>query len=251
MLHRRSGAIFLLVTLVVLALSVGAAFAQGNASTPVSNGGVTPYIIAGENSGGNRTCAEVGLAFFGDANYYEFSSERVNYNSGVFDQAFPGGLTVNTDGTYVSFSSTFGIGAVIVKGGNDANVYVYEPQRTSDSGLAAPPNASGNPAGLSNITFCWNPEPPPPGDWCSPGFWRQLPPHNAPAKANHSAAWALTGVDPLQDAGAFGAPNYSLIFVLNNPQIFGGTVTNAIADYLSAAAGLTGTQANNSGVCPL
>jgi hypothetical protein len=44
---------------------------------------------------------------------------------------------------------------VIVKGGPKANVYVYYPQRKGDKCLAAPPNASGKPAGLSNITFCW------------------------------------------------------------------------------------------------
>jgi hypothetical protein len=35
------------------------------ASTPESNGGIIPYIIPGSNPGGNRTCAEVSLAFGG------------------------------------------------------------------------------------------------------------------------------------------------------------------------------------------
>jgi hypothetical protein len=148
----------LFLVIALLAIAVVPVMAANTASTPVSAGGITPYIIDGENPGGNRTCAEVGLAFFDDADYYQFSSERVNYEGGSFDGAFPAGLSVNTDGTYVSFSSTFGIGAVIVKGSDDANVYVYEPQRKSDSGLASPPNASTMPAGLSNITFCWNPE---------------------------------------------------------------------------------------------
>ena len=34
---------------------------------------------------------------------------------------------------------------------------MYNPQSTNDSGLASPVNASGNPSGLSNLTFCWNP----------------------------------------------------------------------------------------------
>jgi hypothetical protein len=134
---------------------------SGVESAPVSSDEeIPPYILVidGVNNGGNRTCAEVGEAYFGDPNYYAFSSDRINYEDGVFDQPLPAGINVATDGTYVDWTSTFGIGAVIVKGGNDANVYVYEPQVNSDSGLAAPPNASGNPAGLSNITFCWNPE---------------------------------------------------------------------------------------------
>ena len=157
----KSKKMFQVLAMAVALIFIGAAgvMAQGTESEPVSDGVITPYIIAGENEGGNRTCAEVGTAFFGDANYYEFSSERVNYNDGdgFFDKPFPAGLTVSTDGTYVSWLSTFCIGAVIVKGSNDANVYVYDPQRYFDSGLASPFNASGKPAGLSNITFCWNP----------------------------------------------------------------------------------------------
>jgi hypothetical protein len=135
----------------------------GVASTPVSAQRlVTPYIIPGDNEGGNRTCADVGAAFFEDAEYYQFESPEGgeggnNYTGGSFEQLWPAGLTVNTDGKYVSFSSSFPIGAVIVKGSNDANVYVYEPQVSSDTGLASPPNASGNFAGLSNLRFCWNP----------------------------------------------------------------------------------------------
>jgi hypothetical protein len=123
----------------IITLGLGSpAFAQGTSSTPVSDGDVTPYIIAGENQGGNRTCAEVGTAFYGDPDYYEFSSERVNYDDGTFSASFPTGLTVTTNGTNVSFSSTFGIGAVIVKGSAASNVYVYEPQVNDDSGLASP-----------------------------------------------------------------------------------------------------------------
>jgi hypothetical protein len=149
----------LLLGVIMLSLPVLAFANSGKvASSPVSAGGVTPYVIDGDNQGGNRTCAEVGYAFYSDSNYFEFSSARTNYNSGSFDASFPSGLSVNTNGTNVSFTSTFPIGAVIVKGSNDANVYAYNPQVKSDSGLASPVNASGNPAGLSNLTFCWNKE---------------------------------------------------------------------------------------------
>jgi hypothetical protein len=129
----------------------------GTASTPISDGGVTPYIIPGANPGGNRTCLEVSHAFGLDP--FEFSSDRVNYNDGSFDVAFPVGLSVTvTDGVYVSFTYTsdeYCVGAVIVKGGADANVYVYENGTTGDSGLASPVNPNNGSAGLSNITFCF------------------------------------------------------------------------------------------------
>jgi hypothetical protein len=46
--------------------------------------------------------------------------------------------------------------AVILKGSDAANVYVYDENCQSDFGLASPiAGGSGKPAGLSNITFCW------------------------------------------------------------------------------------------------
>lgn len=145
--------------------------ASGTASDPISQGGITPYIIDGTNQGGNRTCDEVGEAYFGDVTYYHCRSERVNYDekNGNFDNTFSdittgnpdcdrNNISVTTDGTSVSFTANpDGIGAAIVKGSNDANTYVYNPQRISDLGLASPVNESGKPSGLSNLTFCWNP----------------------------------------------------------------------------------------------
>jgi hypothetical protein len=135
----------------------------GIASTPISVGDITPYIIQSApeegDEGGNRTCAAVGYAFFGDPDYYEFSSARINYDvdNDEYDADFPTGVSVTyySETKLLDWTSTFGIGAVIVKGGPNANVYVYEPQWLSDQGLGAPPTAD-----LSNITFCWNPVPP-------------------------------------------------------------------------------------------
>jgi hypothetical protein len=148
--------LFMVLALLLVGATGVMAEVIGTPSVPVSDGGVIPYIIDGKNPGGNRTCAEVGKAFYGDPNYYEFSSARVEYKGG-FSQPFPTGFVVDTNGTYVSFTAQYGDIAVIVKGSDDANVYVYNEQPpVSDSGLASPVNASGFPAGLSNLTFCWN-----------------------------------------------------------------------------------------------
>jgi hypothetical protein len=240
MKNRKMG--WLMVLSLLIASSV-VAFAN-TSSSPTSDGGVTPLIIDGENSGGNITCSEVGLAFFNNADYYDHSSDKIDYDkdSNSFDDDFPAGLSVSvTDKTYVSFNSSFGIGAVIVKGGNKANVYIYDPQRKSDSGLASPPNPSGKPAGLSNITFCWNPEPVVEGQWCSPGYWRQ---------EHHLGSWAATGIAPgdfysdhFDDAppvsklgkraGAETDP--TLWQVLQSPQWYGGDAFNNVGDLLSTA----------------
>ena len=46
------------------------------------------------------------------------------------------------------------VDAVIVKGGNAANVYQYPYDFFADTGLVTPDNASGGPAGISHIEFC-------------------------------------------------------------------------------------------------
>ena len=113
---------------------------------------VKPYVIPGENPGGNRTCAEVSKAFYGTPCYDgSFKSD-----AGNLYQYLPKWLEVKVkDGKYVYWKSEYPIGAVIVKGGPQANVYYYKYPTKSDNCLAAPPNNSGKPAGLSNITFCW------------------------------------------------------------------------------------------------
>lgn len=129
-------------------------------STPVSDAGVSPVIIDGANQGGNITCEEA-AAYFGVEGGFAFSSGRINYDNGSFSGSF-GDFNVTTDGTLVSWSFTAPAGyclanvAVIVKGSNDANVYFYGAGVSGDSGLASPVNASGNSAGLSNLTFCYN-----------------------------------------------------------------------------------------------
>jgi hypothetical protein len=68
-----------------------------------------------------------------------------------------GSITVsNFNGTTFDWSATFGIDQVIVKGGSSANVYTYNPEATSDTGLHAPTNPSGGFAGVSHIEFCFD-----------------------------------------------------------------------------------------------
>jgi len=139
-------------------------------SAPVSDGdlsnpqdGTIPYIIPGENRGGNRTCAEVADAWELDHNPF-LCGNKIDYDGENFIGNFPSWLNVTvTDGTFVSFrmedcamidGKYYRVGAVIVKGSSNANVYYYPEGTLFDSGLASPVNASGAAAGLSNLTFC-------------------------------------------------------------------------------------------------
>jgi hypothetical protein len=102
--------------------------------------------------GGNPSCASLGYSF-------GFKPQPEPPPSGTY--TIPGTMetiTITSDGTTFSWTSTLGIDAVIVKGGSNANVYVYDPPAESfgDSGLNAPNNSSGGPAAISHIEFCYD-----------------------------------------------------------------------------------------------
>ena len=79
-------------------------------------------------------------------------------SSGTFSVA--GGtitIVVNSGAKTFDWTSTFGIDFIIVKGGPNANLYVYNPPAASfgDTGLHAPSNPkNGRFYGLSHISFC-------------------------------------------------------------------------------------------------
>lgn len=119
----------------------------------ISPSGTSTFLT--ENNGGNVTCEEVALA---TGCYFENTSGKIDYNGG--NGGTYGPITWTTDGTYVNWSSTIPVKiAIIVKGGNNANVYSSGCDAeciTSGTALSAPLNPNtGRPYGLSNITFCF------------------------------------------------------------------------------------------------
>jgi hypothetical protein len=101
---------------------------------------------------GNPTCA---------AGLTELKVEPVA--DGTFSD---GTLTVTVDvrdtpdGQVFDWTSNIGVDQVIAKGGPAGIVYTYDPEATGDTGLHAPENRSGNFAGLSHISFCYDVEAP-------------------------------------------------------------------------------------------
>jgi hypothetical protein len=79
--------------------------------------------------------------------------------SGTFD-VDGGEVTVDltTMGCF-DWGSTFGMDAVIAKGGPNGNVYTYTPESIGDDGVCTPINPKNNKRyGLSHITFCYDRE---------------------------------------------------------------------------------------------
>lgn len=245
--------ILALILTIVLGSAAMAAVPPGIEGAPISVGGVTPYVIPGfeGNNSGFRDCDEAGYAFYDDAAYYLYDSGIISRDGAGF-APLPTGVTAtyNQQSKLMAWASTFPIGAVLVRNANTTNVYVYDPQRGSDSGLGSTGNAA-----INTISFCWNPETTE-GEWCSPGYWK-----------NHLDAWGPTGYSPDDlffdalgyypsrthagiNAGATTDP--TLGYLLDYTNYYGGDDTNAVGDLLSAAhpdVNFLGTRVKDS--CPL
>jgi hypothetical protein len=214
---------------------------------PVQAETTNPVVYDGWKSGdADFECAQVGKYMYA----YKVNAAAPN-GSWMWE-----GNTITiygSDGKVFSWSATSGIGAVIVKAATGANVWFYDPQVKGDTGLYGYDNKD-----VSHVTFCWNPEPEDPEEWCSPGYWRQT---------QHLDSWAATGYEPEDDFAesvgytpplskkgkADGAEsNPTLWQVLQAPQYYGGDAFNAVGDLLSGAhpdVNFLGTRVSDS--CPL
>jgi hypothetical protein len=150
--------VFFGLTLVLLFAACSKTGDSGSTELKMSSTGVVPVVVSGSSNGGNVTCSEAAGA--AGMSGYAYTTGKQDYP--FSSSSFGNGVEVTTDGTYVTWSITPPAGycvsnvAVIVKGGPNANVYYYNDGQSSDSGLASPLNSSGNPAGLSNLTICYN-----------------------------------------------------------------------------------------------
>lgn len=113
---------------------------------------VTPTVVDG-----NPNCVGLGYAYG-----YKVNAGGAEENPWGAWPVGPGTITVSgpnqvPGGLPLDWSSTFGIDAVIVKGGNSANVYAYIPESFGDTGLYTPTNPNNNqPYGLSHVEFCYD-----------------------------------------------------------------------------------------------
>ncbi len=135
-----------LLGLAFMLLGGGSAIA-GHAGPPSGNG-VQPVFVPG-----NPDCAGLGYTL-------GFKPQPEPPPDGLYQFPADPGNTVtisNNDGTFFDWASTLGIDAVIVKGGPDADAFVYPLESFSDTGLHAPINHNNDqPFAISHIEFCYD-----------------------------------------------------------------------------------------------
>ncbi len=115
---------------------------------------------------GNPKCSEYNyIGFKVDSSDFEIPTETGTY---YLDAAHTRYVTIETycvdpvlektncDPNAFDWTSNFPVDAVIVKGGSNANMYVYDPASTGDDFLIPPINErTEKPYGLSHVDFCY------------------------------------------------------------------------------------------------
>jgi hypothetical protein len=157
---------------------------------------------------GNPTCSDLV-----DGGVTEFKIEPVTggtHTDGTLSVTIT--LHDTADGQTFDWTSNIGVDAVFAKGGPQGNLYVYDPEATADTGLHAPANPSGEWAGLSHISFCYDkdettpPTSPPPTTPTTP------PPTEIPTEAPTTPAPVPTEVPAgSTDGGSSSAGLFGLV----------------------------------------
>ncbi len=112
---------------------------------PAMAASVTPVVVDD-----NPVCTQLG---------YDFGYKVEPPRSGIYTVPGAGRITVTAKKNSFDWSSTFGIDAVIVKGGSASNLYGYDPPSESfgDKNLNAPINPKNQqPYSLSHMIFCYD-----------------------------------------------------------------------------------------------
>ncbi len=128
------------------ALAVAAGCTGGaDHSEARSAASVEPLLVEG-----NPSCATYGL-FSAKQDPTEANGEYTVTN-GLFSASF----TVDGEDKSIDWTSNLGVDKVIVKAGDNAYVYSYDPESMGDDDLISPNNNGGNQAAISHIDFCFD-----------------------------------------------------------------------------------------------
>lgn len=131
-------------------LLAGLITAAAFAGAPAWATHVEPQLLEGNIS----SCAQAGSTGLGiSTNTAPVDGQAYAIGNGTIT------FTYNPPGQdkLIDWAATIPIDLVVIKGGPNANGYFYVPPAMADSGLHAPNNDSGSPAGVSHAVACYTP----------------------------------------------------------------------------------------------
>ncbi len=118
------------------------------AASPAFASHVAPRFIDHDNP----TCADLGYT-----NQLKIDAKDVATGAKTYSNS-KGSIKITSDADKKHFSfsdANPGVEALIVKAGDGANVYEYDPAATADTGIETPNNNGGQQAGLSHFVVCF------------------------------------------------------------------------------------------------
>ncbi len=138
---------------------------DGSIGTPTSLFGVIPQYCENWTSGdAGQECVvnlgyDFGLKLDDNAPNGYLSGACDGQGSCELGESYNNFMTIfNSDGVYFDWlADPYVLSAVVVKGGNGANVFTYQPGASNDGRLYAPMKVNGDgPRDISHVSFCWN-----------------------------------------------------------------------------------------------
>jgi hypothetical protein len=156
-IHTARKSTYLTVALALLLALLFGVLAMGKtASAQASDPGGAPSTTQNIDPtfySGNTSCTALGYD-------YGYKIDKAPfYRTNVGDD-YLRVTTTGSGGQYFDWTSNIGVDAVIVKGGPNADAFVYDPGKgevTLDTRLHAPENPNGGgPFGISHIEFCYD-----------------------------------------------------------------------------------------------
>jgi hypothetical protein len=140
----------LALVLLTALVAAGVFASAASAAVPAEPTAPTPTVYPG-----NPGCSVLGTG------YTEVHVEGKDVEAGDHDDDSTANdieWTISNDlKTVTTWSSSIALDAVIVKGGDAGNAYVYTPSAQSGGGLTSPLK-NGKRPDISNIKFCWKPK---------------------------------------------------------------------------------------------
>ena len=155
--------------LLVLSLTSVALFAPGATASALGADPVTTVTSLTDASlAGNPSCTSVEASYANGQDWNEFKLEGADLGNGTVTQDGQSITITSFDNSLptrgFTWSSTFGVDAVIIKTGNGNGGYntlaVYAPLATSPEATSGSLTTE-SPTGISHISFCWDESNPP------------------------------------------------------------------------------------------
>ncbi len=153
-----SGVLILIAAALAIGAMVAAALLLGSGKGAQATHAEPPTEISG-----NTTCGAEGQLLGQSWTELKIQDTAPFFWDGLNGTFDDGTLSVTITGITTAleppfnWSSNIGVDAVFVKGGSGGGfLYLYDPEVTADTGLTTPDTSSGEPAGISHISFCYD-----------------------------------------------------------------------------------------------